>query len=80
MTPYEVVYGQAPPMLCPYTPSSTLVQEVDTVLRNRDQILHILQNKLHIEKNQMTRQTDQHRSERTFQFGDMVFLRLQSYK
>ena len=32
MTPYEAVYGQAPPVLLPYTPSSSPIQAVDTVL------------------------------------------------
>ena len=46
------------------------------VLRNRDQILHILQENLHMERNHMKQQADQHRFERTFKVGDMVFLRL----
>ena len=52
MTPYEAVYGHTPLVLLPYTPSSSPVQEVDMVLRNRDQILHILQENLHMEKNE----------------------------
>ena len=42
MTPYEVVYGHAPPVLLSSTPSSSPIQEVDMVLRNRHQILHLL--------------------------------------
>ena len=33
-----------------------------------------------MERNPMKQQADQHRSECTFQVGDMVFLRLQPYK
>ena len=50
------------------------------VLRNRDQIIHILQENLHMARNRMKQQADQHRSECTFQAGNMVFLCLQSYK
>ena len=74
MTPYEVVYGQPPPMLLPYTPHSSQIQAVDMVLRKRDHILHILQENLHMERNRMKQQADQHHSEHTFQFDDMFFL------
>ena len=37
--PYEAVYGLALPVPLPYPHRSSLVQEVDTGLRNRDQIL-----------------------------------------
>ena len=80
MTPYEAVYGKPPPVFLPYTPHSSLVQAVDMVLRNRDQILHILQENLHMARNCMKQQADQHHYERTFQVGDMVFLCLQPYK
>ena len=80
MTPYEVVYGQPPLVLLPYTPHSSPVQVVDMVLHNRDQILHILQENLHMARNRMKQQAGQHHSERTFQVSDMVFLHLQPYK
>ncbi|WP_162984618.1 integrase zinc binding domain-containing protein, partial [Poseidonibacter antarcticus] len=32
-TPYEAVYGKTPPVLLPYTLSSSPVQEIDSVLR-----------------------------------------------
>ena len=80
MTPYEAVYGQAPPVLLPYTPSSSPVQAVDAVLRNRDEVLRILRKNIHMARNHMKQQADQHRSERTFEDGDMVFLHLQPYK
>ena len=58
MTPYEAVYGQAPPVLLPYTPSSFPVQAIDTVLRNRDEVLHILHENIHMERNRMKQQDD----------------------
>ena len=76
MNPYKPVYGQAPPVLIPYTPSSSPVQAVDAVLRNRDEVLRILYGNLHMARNRMKQKADQHRSECTFEAGDMVFLRL----
>ena len=80
MTPYEAVYGHTFSVLLPYTPSSSPAQAVDMVLQNRHHILHLLQDNLHMARTRMKHQADQHRSERTFQVGDMVFLCLQPYK
>ena len=80
MTPYEAVYGHAPPILLPSTPSSSPVQAIDMVFRNRHQILHILQDNLHMARTRMKHQADQHRSECTFQVSDMAFLHLHPYK
>ena len=50
------------------------------VLRNRHQILQLLQDNIHMARTHMKQQADQHHSECTFQVSDMVFLRLQCYK
>ena len=50
------------------------------ILQNHDQILHILQENIHMARNRMKQQVDQHWFERTFQVGDMVFLCLHPYK
>ena len=44
------------------------------------QVLQILKDNLTMAKNHMKLQADQHRSEKSFQVGDWVFLRLQPYK
>ena len=80
MTPYQAVYGQVPPILLPYTPNNSPIQEVDMVLRNQDRILHILRDNIHMERNCMKQQANQHNSKRTFQVGDMVFLCLHPHK
>jgi hypothetical protein len=43
MIPYESVYGVPPPRLLSYVPGTTRVEAVDEVLRNHEQILHLLQ-------------------------------------
>ena len=80
MTPYEAVYGQQPPSVLTYLPGSSKVQAVDNLLQNRDVILKTLKDNLVLAQNRMKQQVDQHRSERTFEEGDQVFLRLQPYK
>jgi hypothetical protein len=38
-TPFQVVYGRAPPALLPYTPGTAHTEAVDTLLTNRDEFL-----------------------------------------
>jgi hypothetical protein len=38
-TPFEVVYGQPPPPLLPYTPGTAQTEAADALLRSRDDIL-----------------------------------------
>ena len=49
-------------------------------IENQQQILQILKDNLNMAENRMKQQADQHRSERSFEIGDWVFLRLQPYK
>ena len=44
------------------------------------QVLQLLKDNLVLAQNRMKQQADQHRSERSFDVGDWVFLRLQPYK
>jgi hypothetical protein len=38
-TPFQVVYGQSPPPLLPYTAGSGLTDAIDNLLRKRDDFL-----------------------------------------
>jgi hypothetical protein len=80
MTPYEVVYGQRPPTVITYLPGTSKVQSIDTMLQGHTTTLAALKDNLHMAQNSMKQQADQHHSERVFQEGDQVFLRLQPYK
>jgi hypothetical protein len=53
---------------------------VEDHIENQQQILQILKDNLTMAQNRMKQQVDQHRSERSFEVGDWVFLRLQPYK
>ena len=70
MTPYEAVYGQQPPSVISYLPCTSKVQEVDKVLQNRATILVTMKYNLAMAQNRMTKQADQHHSERTFEVGE----------
>ncbi|XP_062158714.1 uncharacterized protein LOC133866188 [Alnus glutinosa] len=80
MTPFEVVYGVPPPRLLSYILGTTRVQAVEEVLRNREQILKLLHHNLKHAQQRMKKYADIQRTERTFELGQAVYLRLQPYR
>jgi len=80
MTPFEAVYGVPPPRLLSYVPGTTKVHAVDELLRTREQIFCLLQHNLHQAQQRMKRYADLHRSDRVFEVGQLVYLRLQPYR
>jgi hypothetical protein len=53
---------------------------VEDHIEHQQEVLQILKDNLTMAQNDMKQQADQHRSERCFEVGDWVFLRLQLYK
>ena len=49
-------------------------------IKHQQQVLQILKDNLTMVQNRMKQQANKHRSERSFEVGDWVFLRLQRYK
>ena len=49
-------------------------------IEHQQEVLQLLKDNLNLAQNRMKQQADQHRSERSFDVGDWVFLRLQPYK
>jgi hypothetical protein len=80
MTPFEAVFERPPPNMVGYDAGTTTVAQVDDALTSRDSILRALKQHLTEAQNRMKQQADQHRTEREFAEGDMVFLRLQPYR
>ena len=80
LTPYEVVYGQPPPAVPTYESGTTKVDLVDRSLQERGRILSQLKTNLVSAQVRMKQHADKHRSERSFEVGDMVFLRLVPYQ
>jgi hypothetical protein len=52
------------------------VEAVDEVLRNRDQIIRLLQHNIKQAQQGMKKYADLHRSEKEFEVGQEVYLRL----
>lgn len=80
MTPYEAVYGQPPPIHLPYLAGESKVQVVAKCLEEREKMMLILKFHLLRAQHRMKQMADKHRSERSFEIGDWVFLKLQPYR
>jgi hypothetical protein len=80
MTPYMDLYGYHPPSITYSLKEKYKVQAVEDHIKNQQEFLQILKDNLTMAQNHMKQKADQHRSERSFEVGDCVFLRLQPYK
>ncbi|KAK5838444.1 hypothetical protein PVK06_007174 [Gossypium arboreum] len=80
LTPYEALYGQPPPTHMPYLAGTYSVAGVDRSLQAREAARKLLQFYLTRAQKPMKLFADKHRSERTLQVGDLVYLRLQPYR
>ena len=80
MTPFEVVYGRAPPTIHRYEHGTTAVAQVKNTLGQRDEILKQLRENLLEAQHRMKLYEDRHRRELEFQPGEMVYLKLQPFR
>ncbi|GJZ44771.1 ty3-gypsy retrotransposon protein [Tanacetum coccineum] len=80
MTPFEAVFGRAPPSLQDYLPGDTSVASLDELLQSRQTILTQLHTNLQRAQLRMTNQANLKRSDVQFDVGDWVFLKLQPYR
>ena len=80
MSPFEAFYGFPPPRVLDYVSGLTKVVAVDAVLHDRTVLLDLLKQNLVTAQVRMKTQANQHRSYKSFQVGEWVFLRLQPYK
>lgn len=78
--PFEVVYGQAPPLHLSYLPQDSRVDAIDRSFTAREEMMRELKTNLQRAVNRMKQQADKGRSEREFDVGDWVLLKLRSYR
>src|SRR4051812_17599788 len=79
-TPFEIVYGQPPPIHFPYLPNSAANLNVDRTLLAREEAIKLLKFHLLHAQNRMIQEADKHRTDRIFAIGDYVYLKLHPYK
>ncbi|KAK4283600.1 hypothetical protein QN277_000533 [Acacia crassicarpa] len=80
VTPHELLYGQKPALYSPYLPRSVVVDAVDRSFVAREGALLVAKHHLSRAINMMKQRADSHWSDREFQEGQWVFLKLQPYR
>ena len=75
-TPFEVVYGRPPPAILSYTAGSARTDTMDGLLRERDEVLAEIRERL-LQAQQLSKKFyDTSHRDREFAVGDWVWLRL----
>ncbi|XP_070669135.1 uncharacterized protein [Malus domestica] len=69
-TPFELVYGHAPPHIAPYEVGTAKMDYVAQSLLERDNMLTVLKHNLELAQNKMKVQVDKRRTKRHFNVGD----------
>lgn len=77
-SPFQALYGHAPRYLG-ITPDSVPVHDLQEWLQERQLMTAVLKQHLHRANNRMKHFADGKRTDRAFQVGDWVYLRLQPY-
>ena len=78
-SPFEALYGHAPRHFGISVLDDVVVPDIPTWLRDRHVITDLIRQHLARAKQRMKKQADKHRSERHFNVGDEVFVKLQPY-
>ncbi|GJX28484.1 retrotransposable element Tf2 [Tanacetum coccineum] len=79
-TPYEAVYGKPPPVHIPYIGGESKVDLVDKTLSEREEAVEALKFHINRAQSRMKSHADKGRTDRKFDCGDWVFLKLQPHR
>lgn len=80
MTPFQALYGRAPPTIARYILGSTASNLVESYLLQRDEVLQILKTNLLKAQHRMKVLADRSRTDIAFEVGDWVFVKLKPYR
>jgi hypothetical protein len=78
-TPFEVIYGRKPRQLGIVADSNGNSGDLDAWLATRAETMEVLRQQLLRAQQRMKKQADRRRSERHFEVGDLVYLKLQPF-
>ncbi|GJS82126.1 retrotransposable element Tf2 [Tanacetum coccineum] len=79
-TPYEAVFGKPPPVHIPYVRGESKVDLVDKTLSEREAAVDTLSFHINRAQSIMKSQADRERTDKKFDCGDWVFLKLQPHR
>ncbi|GJT50495.1 reverse transcriptase domain-containing protein [Tanacetum coccineum] len=75
-TPFEPVYDQPPPLYLPYVNGDSHVEAVDISMQAREQDVQLLKFHLQEDQDQMRNLADKHITDRQFEVGMCVYVKL----
>jgi hypothetical protein len=78
-SPFEILYGQQPTQFGIDPDQDCVILDLADWLKNRKLVTSLIQQQLLRAQQRMKHQADKHRTERSFQVGDRVWLKLQPY-
>lgn len=80
MTPFQALYGFPPPMIAESALPDSISDDTEDLLQNKELALEVIKQNLLKAQSRMKHYADKKRRERTFEVGDMVYLKLQPYR
>ncbi|GAA0156156.1 hypothetical protein LIER_13713 [Lithospermum erythrorhizon] len=80
MSPFEALYGYKPPLLSTSPHLKDVSTEAAAIIEQMRQITQLIKHNLYLAQERMKRLADLKRTDREFQIGDIVFLKLQPYR
>ena len=78
-SPFQVLYGYSPRQLGISNPNLSTIPDLEQWMRDRDLLTKIIQQQLQRAQQRMKALADKHRIERSFEVGDLVYMKLQPY-
>lgn len=80
MSPFQALYGYLPPQVSELSVPGHIASDAATTLFDKETILKQLKKNLQDAQVRMKMYADKNRSDREFQVGDMVYLKMQPYR
>jgi hypothetical protein len=80
VSPFQALYGHAPPLISEISVPGPIDTEAKDFIMEKQQLLAKLKDNLTQAQARMKKYADQKRTERSFDIGDMVYLRMQPYR
>lgn len=75
-SPFEVVYGQKPPLYIPYVTGTRPNEDEDRSMTKREEVMQQLKFQLQRAQTRMSNIANKHRTNREFNVGAFVYLKL----
>ncbi|KAI3805922.1 hypothetical protein L1987_21810 [Smallanthus sonchifolius] len=80
MSPFQALYGHPVPDVSRYKPGDSDIPSIDYTLQELNRLRSVVKQNLQRAQQRMATLANEHRMDKEFSVGDMVFLKLQDYR